>query len=177
MKYCQDGINEYGRDSTHYLLELDQRKSNNLDIQNKLIKEDLFIVAADVIALYPNINRNTLRDALTTALNLQSQFCPMGQKYFVELIMLTLESVIMQVGQNFYKQSNGIITCDNHSVSLANTAMHFARTPAFPTLKKAVIYKRFIDNIIFIAIGENSMQIIIKAIYNSLGKVWISNNR
>ena len=56
-----------------------------------------FIVAADVIVLYPNINRNTLRDALTTALNLQSQFCALGQRYFVELIMLTLESVITYV--------------------------------------------------------------------------------
>ena len=49
--------------------------------------------------------------------------------------------------------------------------MHFATTPAFPTLKKAVIYKRFIDDIIFIAIGENSTQNIIKAVENSLGKV------
>ena len=49
--------------------------------------------------------------------------------------------------------------------------MHFATTVAFPTLKKAVIYKRFIDDIIFIAIGENSTQNIIKAIENSLGKV------
>ena len=128
-------------------------------------------MAADVIALYPNINRNTLRDALTTALNLQSQFCALGQRYFVELIMLILESVIIQHGQHFYKQSNGIITGDNHSVSLANIAMHFATTPAFPILKKAVIYKRFIDDIIFIAIGENSTQNIIKAIENSLGKV------
>ena len=63
VKYFQDGINEYCRDSIHYLLELDQWKSNNLNIQNKLIKEDLFIVAEDVIALYPNINKNTLRDA------------------------------------------------------------------------------------------------------------------
>ena len=85
--------------------------------------------------------------------------------------MLTLESVIIQHGQNFYKQSNGIITGDNHSVSLANIAMHFAITPAFPTLKRAVIYKRFIDDIIFIAIGENSTHNIIKAIENSLGKV------
>ena len=141
VKYCQDGINEYCKNSTHYLLELDQWKSNNLDIQNKLINEDLFIVAADVIALYPNISRNTLRDALTTALNLQSQFCALGQRYFVELIMLTLESVIIQHGQNFYKQSNGIITGDNHSVSLANIAMHFATTPAFPTLKKRLFIK------------------------------------
>ena len=85
--------------------------------------------------------------------------------------MLTLESVIIQHGQHFYKQSNGIITGDNHSVSLANIAMHFATTPAFPILKKAVIYKRFIYDIIFIAIGENSTQNIIKAIENSLGKV------
>ena len=171
VKYCQDGINEYCRDSTHYLLELDQWKSNNLDIQNKLINEDLFIVAEDVIALYPNINRNTLRDALATALNLQSQFCALGQRYFVELIMLTLESVIIQHGEHFYKQSNSIITVDNHSVSLANIAMPFATTPAFSILKKAVIYKRFIDDIIFIAIGKNSTQNIIEAIENSLGKV------
>ena len=64
--------------------------------------------------------------------------------------MLTLESVIIQ---------------------LANIAMHFATTPAFPILKKAVVYKRFIDDIIFISIGENSTQSIIKAIENSLGKV------
>ena len=49
--------------------------------------------------------------------------------------------------------------------------MHFATTPPFPTPKKAVIYKRFMDDIIFIAIGENSTQNIIKAIKNSLGKV------
>ena len=74
----------------------------------------------------------------------------------MKLIMLTLKSVIMQHGQNFCKQPNDINTGDNHSVSLAIIPMHFATTPAFPTLKKAVIYKRFIDDIIFIAIEENS---------------------
>ena len=98
-------------------------------------------MAEDVIALYPNINRNTLRNALTAALNLQSQFCALGQRYFVDLIMLTLESVIIQHGQNFYKQSNDINTGDNHSLSLANIAMHFTTTSAFPTLKKAVFRK------------------------------------
>ena len=84
VKYCQDGINEYCRDSTHYLLKLDQWKSSNLDIQNK-INEDFLIVVADVVALYPNINRNMLRNALTTALDSQSKFCSLGQRYFVEL--------------------------------------------------------------------------------------------
>ena len=49
--------------------------------------------------------------------------------------------------------------------------MHFVTTPEFPTLKKALVYKRFIDDIIFIAIGENLTQNIIKAIENRLGKV------
>ena len=159
MKYCQDEINEYCRDSTHYLLELDQWKSNNLNIQNKLINEDLFIVAADVIALYPNINRNTLREALTTALNLQSQFCALGQRYFVELIMLTLESVIIQHGQHFYKQSNGIITGDNHSVSLANIAMHFATTPAFPILKKRLFIKDLSTTLFLLLSGKTQRKI------------------
>ena len=96
VKYCQDGIDEYCRDSTHYLLELDQWKSNNLDTQNKFITEGMFIVAVDVIALYLNINRNTLRDALITSLNLKLQFCALGQRHFAELIMLTLESVIIE---------------------------------------------------------------------------------
>ena len=133
---------EYCKDSTHYLLELDQWKSSNLDFENKLINEDLFVVAADALALYPNINRNTLRNALIAAL-ITSKFCALGQRYFVELIMLTLELVIIQHEQNFCKQSNGIITGDKHSVLPANIAMHFSTNPAFPTLKKVVIYKRF----------------------------------
>ena len=64
-----------------------------------------------------------------------------SQRYFEKLIMLTLESVITQHGQNFYKQSNGIIIGDNHLVSLANIAMHFATTPAFPILKKRLFIK------------------------------------
>ena len=159
VKYFKDGINELCRDSTHYLLEVDQWKSNNLDIQNKLTNEDLSIVAADVSALYPNINRNTLRDTLTTALNLQSQFCALSQKYFVELIMLTLELVIIQHEQNFYKQSNGIITGDNHSVSLANIAMHFATTPAFPTLKKWLFIKDSSTTLFLLLLGKTQRKI------------------
>ena len=67
MKYCHQEFNEYFRDDTHYLLELNQWKSSNLDIQTKLINEDLFIVATDVFALHLNINRNRLRNALGPA--------------------------------------------------------------------------------------------------------------
>ena len=83
--------------------------------------------------------------------------------------MLTLESIITQYEQNFYGQLNGIIIDDNHSFLLANIAMHFATTPALPILKNPAMYKRSIDNVIFITIGENSTQtkLIIKALENS----------
>ena len=70
------------------------KKSSNWDVQNKLINKDLFIVAANVVALYPSINRNTHKNALTTTLILQSIFCEIDERFFVELIMLTLNSVI-----------------------------------------------------------------------------------
>ena len=51
-----------------------------------------------------------------------------------------------------------------------NSGFKFSNS-GIPYFKKAVIYKRFIDDIIFIAIGENSTQNIIKAIENSLQKL------
>ena len=88
---------------------LDQWKSSNLDIQNKLVEKD--------IALYPNINRNTLRNALTIVLNSQLKFCALVQRFFVELIMLILESVIVHHKQNFFKQCNGIIAGNGGGLS------------------------------------------------------------
>ena len=72
--------------------------------------------------------------------------------------MLTLELVTIEHEKTFSEQRNGIITDDNHSVSPANIAMHFVAIPAFPTLKKTVICKRLIDDIVFIAIDKNSTQ-------------------
>ena len=87
----------------------------------------------------------------------------------MKLVLLTLESIITQYEQNFYEQLNGIIIDDNHSFLLANIAMHFATTPALPILKNPAMYKRLIDDVIFITIGENSTQtkLIIKALENS----------
>ena len=70
--------------------------------------------------------------------------------------MLTLESVIIQHGQHFYKQSNGIITGDNHSVTLANilVAMHFATTPAFPILKKRLFIKDLSTTLFLLLLGK-----------------------
>ena len=104
--------------------------------KTSLLKK-IFLLRWEMLLHFTDINRNTL----TTALNSQSKLCKLGQRYFVELIMLTLELIILQHGENFYKQPDGIITGDKESVSLANIAMHFATILMFPTLKKRLFIK------------------------------------
>ena len=87
------------------------------------------------------------------------------------MVLLTSECVFTQCRQNFYIPFKGIIYRNNLSVSPANIVLHFPATPAFSILINAAIYKNIIDYIIFIAIGENSMQTIIKSLENSLGNV------
>ena len=43
----------------------------------------------------------------------------------VQLTLFCLNNVITQYGQNHYTQTNGIVTGDNHSVPLANIAVHY----------------------------------------------------
>ena len=56
-----------------------------------------------------------------------------------------------------YIQKNGIITGDNHSVSLANIAVHYILQPIADVLNEAELFRRFIDGIIWISASEISM--------------------
>ena len=66
-------------------------------------------------------------------------------------------------------QTNGIITGDTHSVSLANIAMHFVLLPISGTLNKVSIFKHFIDDIVWIASNHNNY-LIIKALTEEFAK-------
>ena len=77
--------------------------------------------------------------------------------------------MIVQYKEKFYKQTNRIITGDNHSVSLANIAMHFVLLPISETLNMTPIFKRFIDDIVWIVSNPNKY-LIIKALTEELAK-------
>ena len=64
--------------------------------------------------------------------------------------------MIVQHGDSFYKQINSIVTGDNNSVSIANIALHHVLLQIAPTLKTAIIFKRYIDDIIFISQTEET---------------------
>ena len=86
--------------------------------------------------------------------------------------MFCLHNVIIQHKQNFYTQKTGIISGDNHSVSLANITLHYVILPISDVLNKSIPFKRFIDDIIWLSYGvETTLQI-----KNCLLKTFQDNN-
>ena len=140
--FCNYKINEYCKDSKSYLETLDKWKKDYNG------KEELFIVAADVQSMYPSVKREIVRDGLETALKLCSSFSPTVRKTLIELTMFCLQNVVVQNQEKFYNQPEGIITGDNNSVTLANIALHHVLLPISEILDKAIVFKRYIDDII-----------------------------
>ena len=84
--------------------------------------------------------------------------------------MCCLDNVIVQHADKFYKQKEGIITEDNPSVSLANIALHYILTPIAAILNKVHLFKRFIDDIVWLPHGEDITLEIEGALKHVLGQ-------
>ena len=150
IKYCQYKIDEYCKDSKSYLEAIHRWKGT----PEAQIAEDLFLVAADVQTLYPSIKREHVRSGIDHALTTCTDYNETIRQTLVELTMFCLENVVVQNGSKFYHQSQGIITGDNNSVSIANITLHYILLPTADILNKAVIFKRYIDDIMWISSTE-----------------------
>jgi len=130
-----------------------------------------YIVAADVKALYPTLRRDTVTKALECALEKHSNFNTNAQNIIVKLNEICLNNVVTQYGDQLYTQNNGIVTGDNQSVSLANIAVHYILQPIAGVLRETALFRRFIDDIIWIATSklsnENIRQALTSAFVNS----------
>ena len=69
----------------------------------------------------------------------------------IDLTIFCLENIVVKNGNSFYKQSKGIITGDNNSVSIANIALHHVIMPIANTIKTTKLFKRYIDDIVFLS--------------------------
>ena len=152
--YCQFQLNEYRRDSKHYLMELENCKST----QPTNLTSTLFINTADVKSLYASVNQDLIAIALKHASKTQSSFKLEAQQIFVELTTTCLNSIILQYLDKFYVQKNRIVTGDNQSVSIANIFMHYILLPLTKVLNKTVVFKRYIDHIIWLSYNYSTTQ-------------------
>ena len=156
VRYCGLWVNEYCRDSKAYLEDLASWKDSLHLGNNNISKQTVYISTADVQALYPSIPREILVKSLTSALNTCSDYTKTIKTTLINLIIYCLNNVILQYQDSFYKQNKGIVTGDNHSVSIANISLHFIIRPISKILNKAVIFKRYIDDIIWITNAQQT---------------------
>jgi len=77
-------------------------------------------------------------------------------KIIVKLNEISLNNVVTQYGDQLYTQKNRIVTGDNHSGSLANIAVHYILQPIAGLLREAALFRRFINDIIWIATSKLS---------------------
>ena len=127
------------------------------------------MVAGDVKALYPSIQRPLALEAIGYALEKFSNFGKKCNKILIDLISHCFDSVIVQHGQRFFKQNTGIVTGDNHSVSIANITLHFVLLPISDTINKAELFKRYIDDIIWLSYGQEITNNIQDALITAFG--------
>jgi len=148
-EFCKNYPNEFCQHSRQYIGDLLIWKEilTKTDETGKQ-KHVFYIVAADVNALYPSLCRDTVTKALECALEKHSNFITNAQKIIVKLNEICLNNVVTQYGDQLYTQKNGIVTGDNHSVSLANIAVHYILQPIAGVLREAALFRRFIDDII-----------------------------
>ena len=145
IKYCAE---EYCRDSSHYLQELHHWKQTI-----SAGSSEIHLIAADVCALYPSCDRRIVKTALETCLEQCSEYNSRTRKYFVKLIMYCMENVVSRFDDRFYKRTEGIVTGDNFSVSIANITMRWVTLQA-SLLQHAELAKRFIDDFMIVVKGS-----------------------
>ena len=93
VEFCKSTVNEFYKDSKHYLQDLCEWKKN-YDASNIRNSDPLNLVAADVCSLYPSIKRDKVKMALELALKEHSKFNLSGQRILVNLAMLCLNSIV-----------------------------------------------------------------------------------
>ena len=80
-----------------------EKNHNALSIGNNDL---LYLVAADICALYPSIKRKTVKMVLELALKEHSKFNWSGQCILVNLAMHCLNSIVIQYTNKFYIQKS-----------------------------------------------------------------------
>ena len=77
-------------------------------------------------------------------------------KILMWLTDLCLKNVIIQYQNKFFNQKDRNITGDNHSISLANIALHYIVCQVSTEVQHTEIFKHFIDDIAWYSFGNQA---------------------
>ena len=159
-RYCNTNIKEYCKDSGSYLKEPYRWKYHTP------CGKECCIVAGDVKSLYPSLARKLVKTALEDALKISSFFSEKAERIMTKLTMYCLENILLEFQNNLYVQDKGVITGDNDSVAIANIALHFIIKQITEIPNNCIIFKLYIDDILFITAGQRGAEIVRNALRN-----------
>ena len=115
------------------------------------------------------MDRNLVKSAGQDALSCDPKFNPAVTSILVNLIMFCMRNVITQYKKEFFTQENGIITGNNHSVSIANVSVHYVVKSQAIKINKAELFVKFIDDILWISKAKENTQEVEFALTTSFG--------
>ena len=146
------GISEYIKDSTDFLVHLEE-------VKGKAINEDwdwdnMVLFSVDIKALYPSVKFEYLELALRHCFNKCTDWANTVVNLLIEIIMYTLKNQQIYWNNMFYTLNQGIPTGGKHSVPLANILLTFILLYTFETDLEfkhqfddiIQLWKRFIDD-------------------------------
>ena len=157
------GVFEYTKDSNCVLEEIESLNEKITNEHWDLNKATLF--AVDVKALYPSVNLQFLRTALTSSFKKWTDWNDTIITILVKIIMYTLEHQQISWNGQLYLLNQGIPTGAKHCVPLANIFLSFIirelldNDEMFKNVFKSnlKIWKRFIDDIFGLFMGRTKM--------------------
>ena len=121
--------------------------------------------------MYPSVPKLLIKKALTFVLKRFSQYTDAAVQILVNIALFCLDNIIILYKDSFFTQKNGIVTGDNHSVSLANIAFHYLILPISSTNNQSVLLKRFTDDIIWLSYGLDTTTKIKQALICEFQKI------
>jgi len=150
VQTCRNCPDEFCQDSRQYIVDL-------LNWKDRLTKTRKTgnTMAADVKALYPSLCRDTVTKVLECALEKHSKFNK-APEIIVQLNKICLNNVVTQYGDQLYAKKRNC----NRWQPLCLTGKHCCTLhilqPITGVLREAELFRRFIDDIIWIARSESS---------------------
>lgn len=120
-------------------------------------KHKFYIVTGDVVAFYPNV---PVDKGIEVVLDIWDEHYALDPepipRHMLELALeVALNNLIVQFGEQTYKQTRGLAMGVACSPDVANLFGHFHEALIVPNLNKLLFYKRYIDDV-FALVEANS---------------------
>ncbi len=141
----------YLKDSTNLIQELDNINLDGYDLK------DINIYSMDFESLYTNIKSEDAINKITDYLSKHWFSEHINNTAIFEILKMIFENNVFEFNKNYYNQINGLIMGVICGPSIANLYLFILEINWY-NIERPLVYKRFIDDIFYVIIGELDLE-------------------